>query len=283
MPWIDIFDAYVSIGRFEDALYIESLIGDTYDKQQEGHITTTRAKLYAALGDYQTAYTLEQHFVDVIWQEDKRALESDIRFMESQISSEISRVRHRYMIALLIISFFLVGLLVCFLLLKLHIRRIQAKALVAELESERKELLRISSSALLSNETRNLIEERLALINKVLLEHMSDNVTLKKDNIMEMDRIIGNRQSFVSSIAVLFSVCHPGFVSHLRGNGLSDIEIGYCCLLVQGMSAKEISLVFNMPRFYHVASTIRSKLSISPNESSLKNHLVFILTSEKQV
>lgn len=280
MPWIDILDAFVSVGRYEEALEISNLI-DNFDKAQEGHLTTTRAELFAACGDYRSAYDLEKHFIDVIWQEDKFALESDIRFMESRISSEVSRVRMVYTTIIVIVALVLALLLIVYLFCLLKRKVNQAKTIQTELEKERKELLCIKESSVIDDDTRELIGNRINLINKVLLVHLSGSSILNNDNVQEMNRILEDRQAFVSSIAILFSVSHPRFISYLRKCDLREFEIGYCCLLVQGLSAKEISSIFNLPRFYHLASSIRSKLSIPPNDKNLKTYLISLLQSEK--
>lgn len=283
MPWVEIMDAYISAGRYAQAMQIVDAAGGFVDKNQESYYTTRLADLYAACGDYKSAYELEKRFVGVSWKDDKRAIESDIRNIETRVLTEVSKVKMRYSIWILGIVSMVILFFAFYLLHVLHGRKQYAEALSRELEKEREELLALKNLSAVNQGTRELIDERLNLINLVLLERVSGNIIIKKRNIQEMDRIIGNRQSFLSSIAILFSVCHPQFIDYLRNNSLDDVEIGYCCLLAQGISAKEIADIFKMPRFYKLSSSIRAKLCMSPNEKNLRNYLLTLLSMDNLV
>lgn len=280
IPLSEIMEVFLKRGKIDEAYDAMIRMNDLQGVYDDGHIIIRQSELYAARGEYEKAYELEHEVFDIIWKDDKRAIESDIRNIETRVLAEVSKVKMRYSIWILGIASMAIMSLAAYLLYVLHKRKQHAAALYNELEKERDELLTLKNSVIVDKETRDVIDDRVKLINGMLLEKMSGNIIIKKDNIRRMDRIIQNRQSFLSSISVLFSICHPRFITHLRNNGLSDVEIGYCCLLVQGFSAKEMASIFDMPRFYKLTGAIRTKLSMAPYEKHLKNHLISLLSMD---
>lgn len=157
--------------------------------------------------------------------------------------------------------------------MELYFRKKHYNRLFSELENEKERLARIQGVTILDNETSALLDDRIRLINELLLSKVSASRRLEKKTQEEIEKILSDKDAFVSSIAIVFSASHPTFISHLHQAGLNNLEAGYCCLLAQGLSAKEISLIFNFPGFYKLSSSIRAKLGLGPNDTNLAKYL----------
>lgn len=277
MPWVEVMNTYVKLGLLVQAREVMTHIRNIPNEDNDGYFAVRKAELFAACGEFEQAYLLEHECIDNIWNQDKFAVESNIRHVDARIADEISKVKMRYAIYLLVFTICVVSVILCSLSYMLHKRKQQTVKLSAELAHERKELLLAKESVAMGKDMRDLIDERINLINKVLMDRMSDSMVMKKENLKEMDKILGDRQSFVSSIAILFSISHPKFISYLRDKKLSDVQIGYSCLLVQGLSGKEIASIFSLTRFYNSSSEVRAKLGLGPNDMNLSNYLKTLL------
>lgn len=66
---------------------------------------------------------------------------------------------------------------------------------------------------------------------------------------------------------------HRDFVTILRKKGLSDFEIGYCCILASGVRVKELDCVVTLRKGYSLNSEIRRKLGLDANASKLATYL----------
>ena len=277
MPWVEIMDTYMASSKWPEAMAIMQRIEGGAHIENFSYYTMKKAVLMASIGDYRTAYELEHTYIDELWKKDKLAVNSNVRNVKSRYESEAYKSKSQIVVFLLLILLLAVLILSHILFQKLTRRRQQSNTLYSELEEERKELLELRKQVDMSKEYRDVVDERYSLLNKILLSHKKGRDSVRREQIAEMDRIVDDRKTFVSSIAMLFSVAHPKFILALRSAGLTDMEIGYCCLLVQGLSGKEISSIFSLPRFYNSSSEIRAKLGLSNRETNLNVYLKGLL------
>lgn len=89
----------------------------------------------------------------------------------------------------------------------------------------------------------------------------------------QLDSLTQNRKDLLETIGMLFTTYHPVFVSYLLEKNLTTLEVGYCCLLVMGLRTGEMKDVINRSGVYNINVTIRRKLDISANESTLSSIL----------
>ena len=71
-----------------------------------------------------------------------------------------------------------------------------------------------------------------------------------------------DNENFLQSTMLSFKLTHPKFISFLQMKGLSDWEIGCCCLYCIGLNGSEISNFLGIKYFYKRSSIIRHKLDI---------------------
>ena len=85
-----------------------------------------------------------------------------------------------------------------------------------------------------------LIRERLAVLDKVLASHISSDDKAWKISEEEIESLMSDRESFLISTKIVFKESHPAFISELEKKGLTDWEIGYCCLYTLGLKGKDV-------------------------------------------
>ena len=70
-----------------------------------------------------------------------------------------------------------------------------------------------------------------------------------------------------------YSLTHHEFVQNLRMKGLTNQEIGYCCLLCIGFSVSEINSYLDRKIHYNYSYTIRKKLGLNGSTPKLATFL----------
>ncbi len=111
------------------------------------------------------------------------------------------------------------------------------------------------------------IEERLNVLNRFITASVSKNLTTSAADAL--DDYLKDKDRFIYSTRLSFIITHPGFVSYLKKSGLTEMEIGYCCLYCIGMNGKEIVSYLNKKSFYNSSSAIREKLGMARNKTNL--------------
>ena len=74
-----------------------------------------------------------------------------------------------------------------------------------------------------------------------------------------------------------FIIGHPRFLIYLKEKGLSDLEIGYCCLLAIGLRGKEIVAYLNSRSYYNASSAIRKKLGLNEHDTNINLYIQKLL------
>lgn len=114
-----------------------------------------------------------------------------------------------------------------------------------------------------------LITQRLAVLDKVLASHISSDDKIYRISEEEVESLISDRESFIISTKVIFKERHPEFISHLEGKGLTDWEIGYCCLYTLGLKGKDVGEYIQKKRHYIISSDIRKKLGLGEHDTNI--------------
>jgi hypothetical protein len=114
-----------------------------------------------------------------------------------------------------------------------------------------------------------LISQRLAVLDKVLASHISSDEKIYRISEEEIEGLISDRESFLTSTKVIFKERHPEFISHLESKGLSDWEIGYCCLYTLGLKGKEVGQYIQKKRHYIISHDIRQKLGLTEHDTNI--------------
>lgn len=186
----------------------------------------------------------------------------DTSLQELDDTIKYSMSQHMFMIVLS--SFFIVVLITLSALWYGRARK--RRKMIRDLRSEYDSLLMTCRSGTeLSKEVLNLMNERVLVINELL----SGKIRQGKTFYSSLERLSGNRTEILESIAILYAIHSPGFVSILFNKKLSPAEIGFCYLLLSGLSVKQVGSFICHSDYYSISSKIRSKLGIESNASTL--------------
>ena len=115
------------------------------------------------------------------------------------------------------------------------------------------------------------IIERLALLNKLLAVHNIPNFP-KDPYIKAVKELMRDKTHFLQSTRASFLIEHPAFISYLERFGLTDEEIGYCCLYAIGHKGKDISAYIGNSH-YKMSSEIRQKLGLREKDTNISIYL----------
>ncbi len=114
-----------------------------------------------------------------------------------------------------------------------------------------------------------VIKERLSVLDKIIASRISSDDRLCRSSEEELDVMMSDREEFLRSTRILFEENHPKFVSYLAEKGLTDWEIGYCCLYTLGLKGKEIGEYIQKKRHYIISHEIRRKLGLDEHDTNI--------------
>ena len=114
-----------------------------------------------------------------------------------------------------------------------------------------------------------LIRQRLSVLDKILASHISSDDKAYRISEEEIANLISDRESFLISTKIVFKENHPEFISTLEDKGLTDWEIGYCCLYTLGLKGKEVGEFIQKKRHYIISSEIRKKLGLGEHDTNI--------------
>ena len=224
---------------------------------------------------HKKASEAEQKFI-------KEVLNSDTRFMEERYLYNLSQLRQRHQRTTLIATIAVILLLGMIAVTffrsawkKSESNLSSLKLQFEDLQKERDALFAAQQdSELMDDDIRQIVNERLAVLDKVLLGHITSNpVDLKAAN-ESVNELFRDRDEFIISTAKVFASSHPKFVAFLKEHNLSQWEIGYCCLFLMGMYSKDLEPHFSRATSNKFNSVIRNKLGLSLNGPKLKTYLL---------
>jgi len=159
----------------------------------------------------------------------------------------------------------------------LQIEKERVEKLYADAIIERDALSKMAESMAPDPELKEVINQRLALLNKVIASYITDSSAANKEANAQIEMLVSNREAFLESTRKSFEAGHPRFMAYLRSCGLSDWEVNYCCLYLVGLNGKEIGEYINLKRHYTYGSVIRQKLGLGEHDRNLANHLKSLL------
>ncbi len=128
------------------------------------------------------------------------------------------------------------------------------------------------NSVLIDEPVRNVIENRLAVLDELLTMRRLGNYSPEKASEM-IESIAMDQDAYLNSLGLMFSIRHPALSDYLRSRQFSTWEIGYCSLYFMGYKGKDIGNILSSSRYYKINSVIRRKLGLRPNETNLDIYL----------
>ena len=143
--------------------------------------------------------------------------------------------------------------------------------------AERDTLSEMLEANSMSEETRKIISQRLEVLNSIITSYISERDADIKKADLNLERLIADRDAFITSTRVTMEMSHPAFFKYLRERELTDWEINYCCLYLICLKGKDIGDYINLKRHYVYGSAIRQKLGLTENDTNLSLYLQIML------
>ena len=292
--FLTLADAYAGIKNFDRAEYFAS--------QHKLHSSVNSDKryyailyfLYRAQGKYKEAGEAYTQFNNINDSLNISALQENVRLTEARHQQELQaeksehkRVRNLWIAAC---SIALLLLFVLFTYYRLRISRMQKRLAEQEKEQYRRQYeqleeeyqglqLLLQENNRLNDETKDIVKNRLDLLNDFIKAHLAE-----KGNKAEMRirQIMEDKEAFMQSTCQSFSISHPVFIQKLRSHGLTDWEVGYCCLYALGLNSKEVGHYINSSTYYKMNSLIRRKLELDSHSTNLNLYIKKMLEENKR-
>lgn len=286
IQWVAVADAYRNIDEYamaEEAL--DSYLEYGGEKDRAYYILSSRVQdgldnTERALDDLYQYHVLDGNA-------DIEIFTSDARFIEERYEKEIEllNTRHSKERIILIGIIVILGavIVICFIRRRLRIRTAEKRQLEIEKKryeqlyadaiAERDALTKMIEDSSVKDETKAAIRERLEVLNKVIISHITDTSSANKKAFRELEILVADRESFIKSTRLTVEGNNPGFITALREAGLNDEEIDICCLYVIGLKGKDIKAYTSQPSHYKQSAEIRHKLGLSENDTNLSIYL----------
>ena len=163
---------------------------------------------------------------------------------------------------------------------QLEIEKKRYEQLYADAIAERDALTKMIEDSSVKDETKAVIRERLEVLNKVIISHITDTSSANKKAYQELEALVADKESFIESTRLTIEGNNPEFIAALKKQGLTDEEINICCLYIIGLKGKDIKSYTSQPRLYIQSAEIRHKLGLTENDTNLAIHLRNMLEKE---
>ena len=286
--FLTLADAYTAIKDFDRAEYFASQYKLHTSIDSDKRYYAILYFLYRAQGKYKEAGEAYTQFNNIT------ALQENVRLTEARHQQELQaeksehkRVRNLWIAAC---SIALLLLFVLFTYYRLRISRMQKRLAEQEKEQYRRQYeqleeeyqglqLLLQENNRLNDETKDIVKNRLDLLNDFIKAHLAE-----KGNKAEMRirQIMEDKEAFMQSTCQSFSISHPDFIQQLRNHGLTDWEVGYCCLYALGLNSKEVGHYINSSTYYKMNSLIRRKLGLDSHSTNLNLYIKKMLEENKR-
>lgn len=131
----------------------------------------------------------------------------------------------------------------------------------------------------LNARAREAVSHRLTLLNDFIKAHLAGDGSESESRIV---RQLADKETFMQSVREAFAVSHPDFIRRLQDHGLTDWEVGYCCLYALGLSGKEVGRYINSSAYYKTNSIIRKKLELDSHSTNLNLYIRQLMEAEEK-
>ena len=286
IDWGSVAYGYTVIGQFENAYSTMK----KYESSDDARYYSLWADIYKHQQDYKKALDAYETYIAISDSIDLAVFRQDTKFVEERHNLEVQAYKereaknNRTIIILICIIALLVALIAIYLIRRqlqirtaekkqLEIEKKRYEQLYADAIAERDALTKMIEDSSVKDETKTVIRERLEVLNKVIISHITDTSSANKKAFQELEALISDRDSFIESTRLTIKGNNPGFITALREAGLTDEEINICCLYVIGLKGKDIKTYTNQSKLYIQSAEIRHKLGLTENDTNLSIHL----------
>ena len=278
--WIIVADSYFECNNIDSTLY-------SLSKYKEYHSSTAnKDPVYFHIlsciekesGRYQRAYDALSKYINLTNQQNYKILSQNTKFTEERVSTLMQEQREKYIRDVLILCIIILSLIFYLLINNLKAKNLklqEAKNRYILLYNSAKEELSLLSELrtrnVLSKSGMEQLNERIGILNKFIASHISQSYSQKAET--EIANLMKDREKFIHSTVLSFEVSNHQFIQRLLVCGLTEWEVGICCLYAIGLRGKDIASYLQDKSFYKTSSNIRTKLNIPKNDSTINIYL----------
>lgn len=296
VDWVTVSCAYCEIGMYNDALKCLSLHERNNGIINKQKFLVVTAEIHKNLGNYKKALEVYEKFQELQDSTDFAIYTQDTKFVKERHELELQALKEQEAKnkVQLWATVFIVLLLAVIVWVRARLKVNGMRRAVAEQELEKYRIMyeqiqeeRDNLTDLLAqNEelepyVKSAVVMRLELLNKFFTAYITNNSEIDKKANMEMEELLANKDSFMTSTRLAFAGSHPKFIKYLEEHGLSKWEIGYCCLYALGLKGKEVGSYIRMRSHYNISSEVREKLGINEHDTNLGIYIRKLLKSSE--
>ena len=286
--------AYIQVRDFDRARFLIDHYRQLPAADRDSRFYSILYHFYTGQGLYREANAAYLHFNELNDSINRLSLRENARLAEGQHQlklavSKSQQARQR--------NFWIAACSLCVLLLVVcgayyGLRMSRMRRQLAEQERERYrlqyELLRDEYGSLqqlladnnrLDASARHIVRKRLALLNEFFKAHITEDGCAPEKRVLQ---ILADREAFMRSTREGFAVSHPGFIRHLEQKGLTEWEVGYCCLFALGLNGKEVGRYTHFGNHYKINIHIRRKLGLDSHSTNLNLYITRLLRESEE-
>lgn len=288
IDWLSVSNAYLNIGDENMAMDAIKQVRNINNVQQRVKYYALLADIHKHCGEHEKAMDIYLKYVNLTDSLDYAKSKTDIEFIEERHSLELKNIQDKERSNRRI--FAAIGVIIIILALLVIIRyRLKVKTVESELAKQEKEKYRLlyiqieqerdSLTEVLENNNelkdaaKNALIERVSLLNRFFMAYITDNRDMDRRASQEIEKLIANKEVFMSSTRLAFAGSHPQFIKHLESCGLNEWEINYCCLYALGLKGKEIGEYIQLKSHFNNSSDIRKKLGLHEHDINLGTYI----------
>ena len=282
--WLTLSKAYLRIDRYEDALQATEQYKNNSDTSEELKYKALVSMIYEKLGKYEEALRAYKEYMIAFDSVNNAILRQDTKFVEERYNLELQTLKEKEskMRVILWSALFIAILLSIIVFIRYRLKVNRMEKAIAEQETEKYRLLYLQIEEERDNLTNLLVQseefapeiktavvKRLELLNKFFTAFITNNSDIDRTASKEMEELLANKDTFMTSTKLAFAGSHPKFIKYLEEHNLSEQEIEICCLYAIGLKGKDIKAYTNQSRHYHQSADIRHKLGLTESDTNL--------------
>ena len=273
---------YIKTSRGHDVLdcaFTSIMIGDyglskklleTYQaNSDDGFYSYLKSRIHAYNGEYEEAYSsIMKDYMQVnkafLYNQDNEITNDAYIY-----HSELSRIKNiAIALTVLLVLLFFIALL----LLKVKRRSYEYRLLnqvYSDIRDQYNVLQKYISggadlTALSGADDIKKLEQRILSMGRILYGN-----SLSTIDVIKRICDLGGANVAMKGASMLCAVYCVHYYNYLKNNGLNDFEKGYCTMLLQGITVKELEYALDRKNLYNVNARIRSKIGAFGDASDL--------------
>lgn len=289
--WSSIAYAHIWLNKPQDAIQdMENAIKYNGIEKDASYYYVI-ALAYENLGNSAKALAAYKRYIEITDEIDMQIIDSDTRFIEERYMKEMDLLNAKFgrkiFLLISIIVFMCAGSVIFIIRKRLQLRTAEKKLLeiekqryeqmYADVVAERDVLTKMVEDSSVKDEAKAVIRERLDILNKVIISHITDSSAANKKAFQKLEALVADRETFLETTRLSIEGNCPEFIAELKSHGLTDEEINICCLYVIGLKGKDIKSYTNQSRHYIQSGEIRHKLGLMENDTNLSLYLAKLI------